>query len=88
MNFSFFVAKKYFWSGKKKKFINVISIISMFLVMLGTAALIIVLSVLRLVILDGVHQNTCTSSGLTSIKKMNNTFMSIEALDFLAFLVV
>ena len=45
MNFSLFVARKYFWSGKKKMFINVISIISMFLVTVGTAVLIIVLSV-------------------------------------------
>jgi len=59
MNFSFFVARKYFWSGKKKKFINVISIISMFLVTVGTAALIIVLSVFNGLedLLRSLHNN-------------------------------
>lgn len=45
MNFSFFIARKYFLSGKKKNFINVISIISMLVVAIGTMCLIIALSV-------------------------------------------
>ncbi|MFA0961915.1 FtsX-like permease family protein [Roseivirga sp. BDSF3-8] len=45
MKLPLFIARKYFLSGKKKTFINVISIISMLAVMTGSAALIIVLSV-------------------------------------------
>jgi len=45
MNFPFFIARKYFLSGKKKNFINVISIISMVVVAIGTMALILALSV-------------------------------------------
>ncbi len=45
MNLSYFIARKYFLSGKKKNFINVISIISMLVVGISTMALIIVVSV-------------------------------------------
>lgn len=45
MNLPYFIAKKYFFSKKKKNFINVIAIISMLVVAIGTAALVIVLSV-------------------------------------------
>ncbi len=45
MNLSLFIAKRYFRSKKKKNFIQVIAIISMVAVAVGTAALIIVLSV-------------------------------------------
>lgn len=45
MNVPFLVAKRYFLSKKKKNIINIISIISMISVAVGTAALIIVLSV-------------------------------------------
>lgn len=45
MNLSLFIARRYFLSRKKKNFINVISIISMIVVAIGTMALIIVLSV-------------------------------------------
>lgn len=45
MNLSFFIARKYFFSGKNKTFINIISIISMVVVAGCTAALIIILSV-------------------------------------------
>jgi lipoprotein-releasing system permease protein len=45
MNVPFFIAKKYFFSQKKRSFINFISIISMIAISLGTMALIIVLSV-------------------------------------------
>lgn len=45
MNFPFFIARKYFLSGKKKNFINVISIISMVVVAIGTMCLIVALSV-------------------------------------------
>ncbi len=45
MNLSLFIAKRYFRSKKKRNFIQVISLISMMAVAIGTAALIIVLSV-------------------------------------------
>ena len=45
MNLPFFIARKYFLSGKKKNFINVISMISMVVVGIGTMALILALSV-------------------------------------------
>jgi len=45
MNLSFFIARRYFFSGKKKTFINVISIISIIGVAVGTCILVIVLSV-------------------------------------------
>ncbi|PTB95752.1 hypothetical protein C9994_10400 [Marivirga lumbricoides] len=44
-NLSYFIAKRYFFSKKKKSFINVLSIISMVGVAIGTMSLIIVLSV-------------------------------------------
>ncbi|WNB18119.1 ABC transporter permease [Marivirga arenosa] len=44
-NISFFIARRYFLSKKKKGFINVLSIIAMVGVAIGTAALVIVLSV-------------------------------------------
>lgn len=45
MNLSFFIARKYFLSGKKRSFINFISLISMLGVGIGLSALIIILSV-------------------------------------------
>ncbi len=45
MNIPFFIARKYFFSKKKRSFINFISIISMVAVCIGTMALVIVLSV-------------------------------------------
>src|SRR6478736_6318987 len=45
MNTALFIAKRYFLSGKKKNFINVISIMSMVGVAFGTMALVVVLSV-------------------------------------------
>jgi lipoprotein-releasing system permease protein len=45
LNLSFFIARRYFRSRKKKTFINIISIISMLVVAVGTIALIVVLSV-------------------------------------------
>jgi len=45
MDLSFFIARRYFFSSKKKTFINVISIISIIGVSVGTCVLIIVLSV-------------------------------------------
>jgi lipoprotein-releasing system permease protein len=45
LNLPLFIAKKYFLSKKKKNFINVISIISMLGVAVGTMSLVIVLSV-------------------------------------------
>lgn len=45
MQFPFFIAKKYFFSRKKKSFINFISIISMLGLTLGLTAIIVILSV-------------------------------------------
>ncbi len=45
MNTSFFIAKRYFLSKKKRNFINIITIMSVVGVMLGSMALIVVLSV-------------------------------------------
>ncbi|MCC5919367.1 MAG: FtsX-like permease family protein [Cyclobacteriaceae bacterium] len=45
MNFSFFIARRYFKTRKKKGFINLISNISMIGVAVGTMALVVVLSV-------------------------------------------
>lgn len=45
MNLSFLIAKRYFFSKKKKSFINFISIISMLGIGIGTMSLVIVLSV-------------------------------------------
>lgn len=45
MNLPLFIAKKYFFSKKKKTFINVISILSMVVVCISTMMLLIVLSV-------------------------------------------
>ena len=45
LNTSLFIARRYFVSKKKRNFINVISIISMLCVAVGTMALIVVLSV-------------------------------------------
>lgn len=45
MNIPFFIARRYFRSRKKKTFINIISIISMLVVAVGTMALVVVLSV-------------------------------------------
>lgn len=45
MNFPFFVARRYLVSGRKKNFINIISILSLVGVAFSTAALVIVLSI-------------------------------------------
>ena len=45
MNLPFFIARKYFLSKRKRNFINVISLLSLGIVAICTAALIIVLSV-------------------------------------------
>ncbi|MEM6735434.1 MAG: FtsX-like permease family protein [Bacteroidota bacterium] len=45
MNLPFFIARRYFLSKKKKNFINIISLISMIVVAIGTACLIVALSV-------------------------------------------
>jgi lipoprotein-releasing system permease protein len=45
MNLSYFIARRYFISRRKKNFINIISLLSMIGVAIATAALIIVLSV-------------------------------------------
>ena len=45
MNFPYFVAKRYFFSKKKKNFIHIISILSVAVIAVGTASLIFTLSI-------------------------------------------
>lgn len=45
MNFPFFIAKRYFFTKNKNNFVNIVSLISVFSIMISTAALILVLSV-------------------------------------------
>ena len=45
MNFPFFIAKRYFSTQKSSNFVHIISWVSLFGVAIGTAALILVLSV-------------------------------------------
>ncbi|MGY8987652.1 MAG: FtsX-like permease family protein [Flavobacteriales bacterium] len=45
MNFQFFIAKRYLFTSKSKNVVNIISYISLFGVAVGTAALVIVMSV-------------------------------------------
>ena len=45
MNFPFFIAKRYFTTKKSSSFVHIISWVSLFGVSIGTAALILVLSV-------------------------------------------
>ena len=45
MNFPFFIAKRYLFTSKSKNVVNIISYISLFGVSVGTAALVIVMSV-------------------------------------------
>ena len=45
MNFSFFIAKRYFFSSTTKTAVNIISFVSMMGVIVGTAALVLLLSV-------------------------------------------
>ena len=45
MNFPFFIAKRYLLTKKNKSIVNIISYISLLGVAIGTAALVIVLSV-------------------------------------------
>src|SRR5690606_30855985 len=70
MNFPVFVAKRYFLSKKKKHFINVITSIAMASLAIGSASLIIILSVFN---------------GLEDlIRSLNNYFdpqLKIEALE-------
>ncbi len=44
MNLPFFIARKYFWSKKKRSFINIISIISVICIAGGTMVMVIVMS--------------------------------------------
>ena len=45
MNFPIFIAKRYFFTKSKSNFVHVISLISLIGVIIGTAALILLLSV-------------------------------------------
>ena len=45
MNFTFFIAKRYFLTKKRRNFVHIISWVSLLAVAIGTAALVIVLSV-------------------------------------------
>lgn len=45
MNFPFFIAKRYFFSGKTKTAVNIISLVSLIGISIGTGALVLLLSV-------------------------------------------
>ena len=45
MNFSFFIAKRYLFSSKTKRAVNIISFVSVMGVIFGTSALVLLLSV-------------------------------------------
>ncbi|WP_421874170.1 ABC transporter permease [Marinoscillum sp.] len=74
MNLSYFIARRYFLSKKKKSFINVISIISMLVVAIGTMALVIVLSVFNGMedLLRGLYSNV--DSNLVVTPSSGKTF--------------
>lgn len=74
MNLSYFIARRYFLSKKKKSFINVISIISMLVVAIGTMALVIVLSVFNGMedLLRGLYSNV--DSNLVVMPSSGKTF--------------
>src|SRR5260221_12002620 len=59
MNFSLFIARRYFFSKRKKNFINIISVLSMIGVAFSTAALVIVLCVFNG--LEGLLRSLYTS---------------------------
>ncbi len=59
MNLSLFIARRYFFSKRKKNFINIISVLSMIGVAFSTAALVIVLSVFNG--LEGLLRSLYTS---------------------------
>jgi lipoprotein-releasing system permease protein len=59
VNLPLFIARKYFLSKKKQNFINIISMLSMLGVAVGTMALVIVLSVFNGLeeLIRGLNQN-------------------------------
>ena len=94
MNLPFFIARKYFFSGKKRNFINVISIISMAIVAICTMALIVVLSVFNG--LEGLLRSLYTSfdpqlkieavrgKSFEVTEKMLDDIQSIEGIEYVS----
>lgn len=91
MNLSLFIARKYFFSKRKKNFINIISLLSIVGIAFSTAALVIVLSVFNG--LEGLLRSLYTSFDpeiKVELKKgksfeVNDQFLkSIEAIDGVA----
>ena len=62
MKFPFFIAKRYLFTKKNKSIVNIISYISLLGVAIGTAALVIVLSVFNG--FDGMVQNLYKNRGI------------------------
>jgi lipoprotein-releasing system permease protein len=79
VNIALFIARKYFFSKKKKTFINVISIISMLVVGISTMAMIIVLSVFNG--LEGLLRNLYGQydPDITVVPTQGKTFSVEEA---------
>lgn len=70
MNLPLNIARRYFFSKEKKQFINIISIISMIVVMVGTMALIIALSVFNGLedIIRSLHSTFNPNLKITALK--------------------
>ena len=79
MNSPFFIAKRYFTTKKSRSFVHIISLVSMFGVAIGTAALILVLSVFNgfEALVLSMYNSFDPHLKITSIK--GNTFIPNEA---------
>ena len=94
MNFPFFIAKRYNFSSKKKNIVNIISYISSLGVAIGTAALVIVLSVFNgfeQIVLDmynsfDPHIKVSSSQGKTFIiNDIEQKILDIEEIENFSF---
>lgn len=94
MNFPFFIAKRYNFSSNKKNIVNIISYISLLGVAIGTAALVIVLSVFNgfeQIVLDmynsfDPHIKVSSSQGKTFITNdIEEKILDIEEIDNFSF---
>jgi len=94
MNFPFFIAKRYTFSSKKESIVNIISYISLIGVVIGTAALVIVLSVFNgfeQIVLDmynsfDPHIKVSSSTGKTFITNdVEDKILDVEEIENYSF---
>ena len=94
MNFTFFIAKRYTFSSKKESIVNIISYISLIGVVIGTAALVIVLSVFNgfeQIVLDmynsfDPHIKVSSSTGKTFITNdVEDKILDVEEIENYSF---